>query len=104
MIFIITKKLNNGITITAIKPLIVKNGDVLHKHTDRGDCEYSVSLTLKREDGDEIWPLYLETDKTYKALLEEGDGLIYKGVENHHWRDKFDGERLAQVFLHYVGR
>ena len=83
-------------------PRIYKNGDVLHKHTDRGACEYSVSLTLKREDDDEIWPLYLETDKTYKALLEEGDGLIYKGVENPHWRDKFEGERLAQVFLHYV--
>ena len=44
---------------------VYKNGDVLHKHTDRKACEYSVSLTLKRESDDEIWPLYLQTDKTY---------------------------------------
>ena len=81
---------------------VYKNGDVLHRHTDRKACEYSVSLTLKREDEDEIWPLYLETDETYKALLEEGDGIVYKGIENPHWRDKFEGERLAQVFLHYT--
>ena len=83
---------------------VYKNGDVLHKHTDRKACEYSVSITLKRECSDDIWPLCLETDKKYKVLLEEGDGLIYKGIENSHWRDKFEGERLAQVFLHYVRR
>ena len=27
---------------------VYKNGDVLHKHTDRKACEYSVSITLKR--------------------------------------------------------
>ena len=81
---------------------VYKKGDVLHRHTDREACEYSVSITLKREHDDEIWPLYLETDKTHKALLEEGDGLIYKGIESPHWRDKFEGQRLAQVFLHYV--
>jgi len=83
---------------------VYKNGDVLHKHTDRKACEYSVSLTLKRESNDEIWPLYLQTDKTYATMLDEGDGLIYKGIESPHWRDKFEGERLAQVFLHYVRR
>ena len=83
---------------------VYKNGDVLHRHTDREACEYSVSMTLKREHKDEIWPLYLETDKVYETLLDEGDALIYKGIENPHWRDKFEGERLAQVFLHYVRR
>jgi len=83
---------------------VYKHGDVLHRHTDREACEYSVSITLKREHKDEIWPLYLETDQIYKTLLEEGDALIYKGIENSHWRDKFEGERLAQLFLHYVRR
>ena len=83
---------------------VYKKGDVLHRHTDREACEYSVSITLKREHDDEIWPLCLETDQIYKVLLDEGDGLIYKGIENPHWRDKFEGERLAQVFLHYVRR
>ena len=83
---------------------VYKNGDVLHRHTDRDACEYSVSLTLKREHEDEIWPLYLQTNQIYQTLLEEGDGLIYKGIENPHWRESFKGERLAQVFLHYVKR
>jgi len=83
---------------------VYKNGDILHRHTDREACEYSVSITLKREYDDEIWPLCLETDKTYKVELESGDGLIYKGIESPHWRDKFEGSRLAQVFLHYVRR
>jgi len=83
---------------------VYKNGDVLHRHTDRKACEYSVSITLKREKTDEVWPLCLETDEVHKVCLEEGDGLIYKGIESHHWRDKFEGERLAQVFLHYVRR
>ena len=83
---------------------VYKHGDILHKHTDRELCEYSVSITLKREHKDEIWPLYLETDQIYKTLLEEGDALIYKGIENSHWRNKFEGERLAQLFLHYVRR
>ena len=81
---------------------VYKKGDVLHRHTDREACEYSVSITLKREHDDEIWPLCLETDQIYKVLLDAGDGLIYKGIESPHWRDKFEGQRLAQVFLHYV--
>jgi len=81
---------------------VYKNGDVLRKHTDRDACEYSVSITMKREHNDIIWPLCLETDRVHKVYLEEGDALIYKGVDNSHWRDKFEGKRLAQVFLHYV--
>ena len=83
---------------------VYKNGDILKPHIDKEACEYSVSITLKREGKDDIWPLCLETDKKYKVLLEEGDGLVYKGIENSHWRDRFEGERLAQVFLHYVRR
>lgn len=83
---------------------VYKHGDVLKRHTDRNSCEFSMTLTLMREDGDDIWPIYLETDRTHKVELEAGDALIYKGVESPHWRNKFEGERLAQVFLHYVRR
>jgi hypothetical protein len=27
--------------------------------------------------------------------------LIYKGCELEHWRNKFEGDNCAQVFLHY---
>ena len=83
---------------------VYKKGDELKRHTDRNSCEFSVTLTLMREPNEEIWPIYLETDIAHKVELEEGDGLIYKGIESPHWRDKFEGSRLAQVFLHYVRR
>jgi len=83
---------------------VYKIGDELKKHTDRHSCEFSVTLTLRRELNEEIWPIYLETDTVHKVELEMGDGLIYKGIESPHWRDKFEGSVLAQVFLHYVRR
>ena len=83
---------------------VYKHGDVLYKHTDKNSCEFSVTLTLKREPEEDIWPIYVETDKINKVSLDSGDGLIYKGSENFHWRDEFSGSKLAQVFLHYVRR
>ena len=83
---------------------VYKKGDVLKRHIDRNSCQFSVTLTLMREPNDDIWPIYLETNGIYKVDLEAGDGLIYRGTVSPHWRDKFEGSRLAQVFLHYVRR
>ena len=33
--------------------------------------------------------------------LNPGDMLIYKGNELEHWREPFEGDHCAQVFLHY---
>ena len=33
--------------------------------------------------------------------LKPGDMLIYSGCELEHWREPFDGDDCAQVFLHY---
>ena len=83
---------------------VYKKGDELKRHIDKNSCEFSVTLTLMREPNEGIWPIYLETDRVHKVELEAGDGLIYKGIESPHWRGKFEGSRLAQVFLHYVRR
>jgi len=83
---------------------VYKKGDKLNKHIDRNSCQFSVTLTLMREPDEEIWPIYLETDGVHKIELEAGDGLIYRGTKNPHWRDEFHGSRLAQVFLHYTRR
>ena len=83
---------------------VYKKGDELKKHIDRSSCQFSVTLTLMREPNEDIWPIYLETDSIYKIDLEAGDGLIYNGIENPHWREEFEGSRLAQVFLHYARR
>ena len=93
---------------------VYKKGDVLEKHKDRPSCEISVSLCLRRKQEEHIWPIFIENEDykskrnlqnsyTARAMLEEGDGLIYRGCECTHWRDEFkEGTKLAQVFLHYV--
>jgi hypothetical protein len=85
---------------------VYKKGDVLKKHIDRPSCEVSVSLTLKREESEDIWPLNIENlkrDSYGSVFMEEGDGAIYRGQECEHWRNEFtEGTKLAQVFLHYV--
>jgi len=83
---------------------VYKKGDELKKHIDRSSCQFSVTLTLMREPNEDIWPIYLETDSIHKIDLEAGDGLIYRGTVNPHWREEFEGSRLAQVFLHYARR
>ena len=94
---------------------IYKKGDVLKRHKDRFSCEISTTLNL----GGDPWPIYLSPKekvgipddkkgitvasnaKGVKVDLNPGDMLIYKGMELEHWREAFDGEDCAQVFLHY---
>ena len=93
---------------------IYKKGDVLHRHKDRMSCEISTTMNL----GGDSWPIYLEPDETkgshaedgvyksentqgVKVDLEPGDMLVYSGCVLEHWREKFEGNNCAQVFLHY---
>jgi len=77
---------------------IYKNGDILKKHKDRPSCEISTTLNL----GGEQWPIYLKKDNDeIEIVLNPSDMLIYRGCEVEHWRNKFEGNICAQVFLHY---
>jgi len=77
-------------------------GASLRKHQDRNACEISATLTLGYE-ADEPWPIFIEgPDGAEGVLLEAGDLAIYRGVECTHWRNEFRGERLVQLFNHYV--
>lgn len=81
---------------------IYKKGDVLAPHRDRDACEIFISLNLGQEP-DVPWPLNIgEEDAPFAAMLRPGDVLLYRGPELTHWRDAYQGERLFQVFLHYV--
>jgi len=79
---------------------IYKKGDVLERHKDRFSCEISTTMNLG---GDKLWPIFLKSkkEKNVKIILKPGDMLIYKGCELEHWRNKFEGDNCAQVFLHY---
>ena len=93
---------------------IYKTGDVLHRHKDRFSCEISTTLNL----GGDPWPIHLEPKKNvgipdgkkYTASssnkgisinLKPGDMLVYQGMVLEHWREEFQGDNCAQVFLHY---
>ena len=81
---------------------LYKKGDILERHKDRYSCEVSTTLNL----GGDLWAIYLEpSGKTgragIKVDLNPGDMLLYAGGKVEHWRERFEGEKCCQVFLHY---
>ena len=73
---------------------IYKHGDILHKHKDRPSCEISTTIHL----GGDKWSIFIEGKE---VMLDIGDMLVYSGCELEHWREPFEGNTCAQVFLHY---
>ena len=94
---------------------IYKKGDKLRRHKDRPSCEISTTLHL----GGDEWPIFLDPSgqnfvidedkeihkpnapKGIQVNLKVGDMLVYSGCDLEHWREPFEGEHCAQVFLHY---
>jgi hypothetical protein len=74
------------------------HGDTMIRHQDRFSCEVSVSIHLGRDGGDAC--LWFQPNT--KVEMEEGDGAVYLGCETGHWRERFTGNTLGQLFLHYV--
>ena len=112
-------------------------GQELSKHADRDACEISVSIHISTNLPDDLkdWEFKIKTPDTYtdkqktnvlvpgeerSAVLDPGDGLLYKGGERPHWRDAMPGTPLGkkskklfgkkvqqeqyyhQIFFHYV--
>jgi hypothetical protein len=80
----------------------------LPAHTDRPQCTYNVSLLFDGEPSTvplEGWPLNVKVGaKTHSVGLNAGDGVLYSGTRDLHWREKMPGT-LSQVtgtFMHYV--
>ena len=81
---------------------VYKPGDILKIHKDRPSCEVSVTLCLGYS-GPAPWPIWIAGPNGSAAVsLEPGDALLYRGTECEHWREPFEGDHQAQVFLHYV--
>ena len=94
---------------------VYKKGDILKRHSDRPSCEISTTLHL----GGDPWTIFLDptgqksvideekqiirpnAPKGISINLEVGDMLVYSGCELEHWREPFEGDTCAQVFLHY---
>jgi hypothetical protein len=82
-------------------------GAILKKHTDREQCEFSITFCLDYSPEPERktpWPLLLEspagTIRVYQAI---GDTLFYRGCELAHYRGPLpSGNTSTSIFFHYV--
>ena len=87
----------------------------LPAHTDRADCEFTVSFLINK---DVDWPIYLHKTKQatkFKGRSDEnppleecikldgniGGFIIFCGTDHLHFREKYDGEFYDIVLLHY---
>jgi len=96
----------------AIKPSYVYlgsylSGAELKKHTDRKQCEFSVTLCLDFSPEPDLatsWPIRLDTlEGTVKVYQALGDGLVYQGTKMPHYRHRLaEGHTSTSIFFHYV--
>jgi hypothetical protein len=83
------------------------SGAELTKHTDRPQCEFSITLCLdfSPEPACETsWPIRLETPRGTVAVHQAlGDGLVYRGTSVPHYRSPLpEGRTSTSIFFHYV--
>jgi hypothetical protein len=83
------------------------SGAELKKHTDREQCEFSVTLCLDFSPEPALqtpWPIELDTsDGTLKVYQALGDGLAYRGTRLPHYRGVLgEGQTSTSIFFHYV--
>lgn len=82
-------------------------GAELKKHTDREQCEFSISFCLDfspEPERETPWPLCLDTPEGKVTIHQAlGDGLFYRGTRVPHYRDTLsEGCISTSIFFHYV--
>ena len=93
-------------------------GTDLPAHTDRPDCEFTVSFMLDKPEGSH-WPIYYDKETQpikYKGRYNEtppkercipvdcepGGLMIFNGTDHIHFREKLEYDFYNIVLLHYV--
>ncbi len=97
---------------TLVKPSYVyfaayESGSVLERHTDREQCEYSITMCIDATPEPEAqspWPIQLDIpDGALRVWQYLGDGLLYRGRYFPHYRDMLPpGYTSTSLLLHYV--
>jgi hypothetical protein len=80
---------------------------VLGRHTDREQCELTMSLLVRYEPerkGVAAWPLYIETAAGPIAIHQRiGDAFVFQGRVLPHWRPELpEGHVSDSLLLHFV--
>jgi hypothetical protein len=83
---------------------IYRSGAYLSKHTDREQCEYTLSVNIwDTPQGRAPWPFFLHTDHGKSPVrLQPGDGILFKGRELGHSRNKLQKKSSLQILFHFV--
>ncbi|MFO0758531.1 MAG: hypothetical protein U0359_18710 [Byssovorax sp.] len=86
-----------------------QSGAELRAHSDRAQCEISVTLLLDftpEPEGASPWPLHLETEEGRVTISQRiGDALLYRGRRFVHHRAKLPaGMTSTSILFHYVDR
>ncbi len=100
---------------------IYDKGSDLPIHKDRPSCEYTVALCLGADPIEKPYEIFVgEVDESsdykyfdsdgkynrykinYKYPMKPNNALIFKGMENIHWREMCVHDYFTTVFLHYV--
>ena len=126
---------SNMVTIAGeVKTDLINNTDSIEelvRHTDRSASEISISIHVSTNIIQK-WPFWIKTPDIYddeksevkeygknvSINLDAGDGVLYKGCERPHWRDRMPGVLETelpkkfnkevpqlyyhQIFFHYV--
>jgi hypothetical protein len=84
-----------------------QSGSVLKKHTDRAQCEFSITMCIDYSPepvGETNWPIHLDTSKGRVTVHQRiGDALLYRGCRVPHYRDVLpEGHSSTSIFFHYV--
>jgi hypothetical protein len=82
-------------------------GAILEKHTDREQCDFSVTLCLDYSPEPRHatpWPLQLHKKSSKVNVFQAiGDGLLYRGCQLPHSRGPLpEGHTSTSIFFHYV--
>ena len=83
------------------------SGSVLEHHTDRPQCEYSITLCIDATPepaAQSPWPIDIDTaDGRLRVWQHLGEGLLYRGRYIPHARERLaEGYSSTSLLLHYV--
>jgi hypothetical protein len=84
-----------------------QSGAILEKHTDREQCEFSMTLCLDYSPEPRHatpWPLHLHKKSGKVTVFQAiGDALLYRGCQLPHSRNRLaEGQTSTSIFFHYV--
>ena len=81
-------------------------GASVRRHTDRPQCEVTVSMCVEATPGARRWPLLIEMpseEAVLDARLGVGHAVVFKGRDLPHARSTLgDGERYITILFHFA--